>query len=83
MSQANASTEARINQVSGSTKSGASIEELLGISIDELFRRLGTSDSGLSSPEAENRPRTYGRNEIARRKKRAAIIEFLMTSEAH
>ncbi|MEM3377399.1 MAG: magnesium-translocating P-type ATPase [Candidatus Bathyarchaeia archaeon] len=52
-------------------------EELLSISNDELFTRLNTSLSGLSSEEAEKRLRIYGRNELAKKKKRAAIVEFL------
>ncbi len=54
-----------------------STEELLSISNDELFTRLNISLSGLSSEEAEKRLRIYGRNELAKKKKRAAIVEFL------
>ncbi|MEM3459241.1 MAG: magnesium-translocating P-type ATPase [Candidatus Bathyarchaeia archaeon] len=52
-------------------------EELLSLPIDELLARLNTSMSGLSSEEVEERLRTYGYNELAKRKKRTAIINFL------
>ncbi|MEM2864820.1 MAG: magnesium-translocating P-type ATPase [Candidatus Bathyarchaeia archaeon] len=45
--------------------------------VDELLARLNTSSSGLSSEEAEKRLITYGYNELARRKKRTAIADFL------
>ena len=53
------------------------IEELLSLPIDELIIRLNTSLSGLSSDEAEKRLRIFGYNELAKRRKRAAIVEFL------
>jgi Mg2+-importing ATPase len=49
-----------------------SSEELLS-----LPTRLNTSPTGLSTQEAENRLEVYGRNEFARKKKRAAIFNFL------
>jgi len=55
-----------------------SAEELLSLPIEELLPRLETSQSGMSSEEATKRLEVYGRNELARKKKRAAIIEFLM-----
>ncbi|MCW4043912.1 MAG: magnesium-translocating P-type ATPase [Candidatus Bathyarchaeota archaeon] len=55
-----------------------SSEEILSLSIDELCRRLDTSLNGLASQEAEHRLALYGRNEFARKKKRAAIFEFLL-----
>jgi Mg2+-importing ATPase len=54
-----------------------STEDSLSLSVDELLGRLGTSLNGLSSEEAEKRLKIYGYNELAKRKKRAAIIEFL------
>ncbi|MEM2118120.1 MAG: magnesium-translocating P-type ATPase [Candidatus Bathyarchaeia archaeon] len=54
-----------------------STEELLSLPIDELLARLNTSMSGLSSEEVEERLRTYGYNELAKRKKRTDIINFL------
>lgn len=55
-----------------------SAEEILGSHISEVFSRLDVSGSGLSSEEAENRLEVYGANELARKKKHAAIVEFLM-----
>ncbi len=55
-----------------------SAEELLGLPIEELLSRLETSQSGLASEEVAKRLEVYGRNEFARKKKRAAIVEFLM-----
>jgi len=54
-----------------------SSEELLSLPTDELLSRLNTSSAGLSTQEAENRLEVYGRNEFARKKKRAAIFNFL------
>jgi len=51
--------------------------ELLGLPIDGLLDRLNTSLSGLPSEKVEERLRTYGYNELAKRKKRAAIVDFL------
>jgi H+-transporting ATPase len=42
----------------------------------ELLRRLGSSDAGLSSPEAEQRLRRYGYNEIPE-KKTSPVVKFL------
>lgn len=57
--------------------SGASSEELLALPIEELFARLRTSQSGLSSGEVENRLRIYGTNELAKRRRRTGVVEFL------
>ena len=54
-----------------------SSEELLSLPTNELLSRLNTSTTGLSTQEAENRLEVYGRNEFARKKKRAAIFNFL------
>ncbi len=54
-----------------------STDELLSLSIDELFARLNTSLMGLSTEEVEKRLRIYGYNELAKRKKRTAIVDFL------
>jgi Mg2+-importing ATPase len=53
-----------------------SSEELLSLPTNELLSRLNTSPVGLSTQEAENRLEVYGRNEFARKKKRAAIFNF-------
>jgi Mg2+-importing ATPase len=54
-----------------------STSEILTLPIDELLSRLKTSLSGLSSDEAEARLKIFGYNELAKRKKRTALIEFL------
>ncbi len=53
-------------------------EELLTLPIDGLLARLNSSSTGLTTHEAERRLQIYGFNELARRKKRASIIEFLL-----
>ncbi|MDH7594585.1 MAG: magnesium-translocating P-type ATPase [Candidatus Bathyarchaeota archaeon] len=50
---------------------------MLSLPTDEVFTRLNTSLSGLSSKEVEKRLELYGYNELAKRKKRAAIVNFL------
>ncbi len=52
-------------------------EEILSSPANELLTRLNTSTSGLSSQEAEKRLEIYGHNELAKKKKRAAIFTFL------
>lgn len=54
-----------------------SLEEVLDLSTDELFALLGTSQSGLTSQDVESRLETYGYNELVRRKRRTAVVEFL------
>ena len=55
-----------------------SAEELLSLPVQELFPRLETTSSGLSSEEVETRLEVYGPNELAKGKKHNAILEFLM-----
>jgi Mg2+-importing ATPase len=52
-------------------------QDVLSLPADELLKRLGTSAEGLSGEEAEKRLETYGSNEVARRGKRPAVLEFL------
>ncbi len=52
-------------------------EEVLSLPVNELLARLKTSTSGLSCQEEEKRLEVYGRNELAKKKKRAAILNFL------
>jgi Mg2+-importing ATPase len=59
-------------------QSALSPEEVLSLPVDEFLVRLGTSLSGLSHEEADRRLVTCGPNELARKKKRAAIVEFLL-----
>ncbi|MCJ7561032.1 magnesium-translocating P-type ATPase, partial [Candidatus Bathyarchaeota archaeon] len=61
-----------------SAQPAISAEELLVLPINELLVRLGSSFSGLNSQEVENRLEIYGHNELARKKKRATIVEFFL-----
>jgi Mg2+-importing ATPase len=54
-----------------------SAEEVLSLPTNELLSRLNTPQTGLNSEEAEKRLEIYGRNEFAKKKKRAAIFNFL------
>ncbi len=54
-----------------------SVDDCLTLPAAELFRRLDTSTAGLSSSQAEERLELYGPNELAKKKKRAAIFNFL------
>jgi Mg2+-importing ATPase len=53
-----------------------SAEEILTLSVDELLKRLNTSSAGLSSSDVEERLKVFGYNELVKKKKRAAIVEF-------
>jgi P-type Mg2+ transporter len=55
-----------------------SADELISIPVEELYLKLETSPQGLSSEEANNRLEVYGPNELAKRKKHSALIQFLM-----
>ncbi len=77
MAESNASQESPSTRISGWEQLKLSTEEMLGLSVDELSAYLGTSVAGLSSDEAESRLKTFGPNELAKRKKRTAIVEFL------
>ncbi|MGF3522898.1 MAG: magnesium-translocating P-type ATPase, partial [Candidatus Bathyarchaeia archaeon] len=52
-------------------------DEILSLPVESLLSRLGTSQAGLSSEETAERLEVYGRNELARKKKRSALFEFL------
>ncbi|MBO3754421.1 MAG: magnesium-translocating P-type ATPase [Candidatus Brockarchaeota archaeon] len=65
-----------LSQAESTTKTET--EELLALSINQLLVRLNTSSSGLSSKEADRRLKIYGYNELAKRKKRAIIVRFLL-----
>ncbi|MGA2386144.1 MAG: magnesium-translocating P-type ATPase [Candidatus Bathyarchaeia archaeon] len=53
-------------------------EEVLTLPANELLSRLGTSQQGLSSEEAEQRINIYGTNELARKMKRSSLVSFLL-----
>ncbi|MGQ9679629.1 MAG: magnesium-translocating P-type ATPase [Candidatus Bathyarchaeia archaeon] len=73
----NVKGKAVANKNASLAQSTLSTEELLNLPIDELLVRLNTSSSGLTSQEAEARLEMYGYNELAKRKKRTAIVGFL------
>ncbi|MGB9676903.1 MAG: magnesium-translocating P-type ATPase, partial [Candidatus Bathyarchaeales archaeon] len=54
-----------------------SVEDTLTLPVEELFKRLNTSLSGLSSEDVEERLKAFGYNELVKKKKRAAIVDFL------
>ena len=54
------------------------MEELLALPVDLLLARLETSQSGLSAEEAQKRLDKYGYNELAKRKRRFILVEFLL-----
>ena len=51
--------------------------EILSLPPEEVLDRLHTSASGLAAEEAASRLETYGSNEVARKGKRSAPLEFL------
>jgi Mg2+-importing ATPase len=52
-----------------------SIDKLLAMPVDEFFTHF--SRSGLTDDEAEKRLEEYGPNEIAKRKRRTAVVDIL------
>jgi len=52
-------------------------QEILSSHLDDIFRKLNTSEIGLTSAEVKKRLEIYGYNEVAKKKKRATLIEFL------
>ena len=54
------------------------IEDALSLTTEELLSKLGSSLSGLSSDNAANLLEIYGPNEITKRKKRSAVLAFLL-----
>ena len=54
-----------------------STEEVLTLPVESVFNRLGTSATGLTAEEAEKRLDVYGTNDVAKKKERSAVIEFL------
>ena len=75
---ANSSNKANGETGANKVQPMLSAEELLSLPVDELFPRLETTSSGLSSEEAAMRLEVYGPNELAKGKKHNAILEFLM-----
>ena len=54
-----------------------SSEEILTLHVEELLKRLNTSLAGLSSEDVEKRLKVFGYNELVRKRKRAAVVDFL------
>jgi Mg2+-importing ATPase len=54
-----------------------STDKLLAMSVDDFLLHSKASLSGLTEDEAESRFEDYGPNEIAKRKRRTAILDFL------
>jgi Mg2+-importing ATPase len=52
-------------------------EEILCTPIDEVLARLGSSQSGLALEQPAKLLEIYGPNEVAKQKKRTAIVKFL------
>ncbi len=57
-------------------KKAMDINEIKNMSIDELYRKFKSSESGLTDKEAKNRIQQYGYNEISE-KKTSPLIKFL------
>jgi len=77
MAESNDAQDKQAVKISSWAQSKLSTEELLALSLDKLLAYLDTSSSGLVSDEAENRLKTFGRNELAKRKKRTAVVDFI------
>jgi Mg2+-importing ATPase len=56
----------------------ATNEEILCSPIDEIFASLKSSPSGLTSEQAAESLKIYGYNEVAKKKRRTAIVKFLV-----
>jgi Mg2+-importing ATPase len=63
---------------SNAEQTSSSAEEIVNLPIGDVLARLNTSQYGLTSQEAENRLKTYGRNELARRRRRTGLFELLI-----
>jgi Mg2+-importing ATPase len=64
------------NQNSIRAQSTTGGDELV-LDIGEFLARLNTSVSGLTSQEVQKRLEIYGHNELAKKKKRTAVVKFL------
>ncbi|MEM2913574.1 MAG: magnesium-translocating P-type ATPase [Candidatus Bathyarchaeia archaeon] len=54
-----------------------SAEEVLTLPVEDVLFRLKTSLDGLSSEEVERRLEVFGHNELVKKKRRSAVVEFL------
>jgi Mg2+-importing ATPase len=55
----------------------ASPEEILCVPIDDVLANLKSSNSGLTSEQAQESLKTYGYNEVAKKKRTTAVVKFL------
>lgn len=76
MGFARSAKKKKAEQTSSESQS-VSIDELLSLPVDDVLSRLNTSQNGLSAQEAEKRAETFGRNELAKRKRRTGFVEIL------
>lgn len=76
MTESNVAQENHSTKISSWAQLKLSTEEMLGLSVDELLAYLSASSSGLASDEVEKRLKAFGPNELAKRKKRTAIVDF-------
>ncbi len=53
--------------------------ELVTEPIDEVLRRLGTSNAGLTTDEALAKIESFGPNKVAERENRSAVMRFLLS----
>jgi Mg2+-importing ATPase len=55
----------------------ASPEDILCVPIDDVLKSLRSSRSGLTSYQAQESLKTYGYNEVAKRKRTTTVVKFL------
>lgn len=55
----------------------STIEHCASLPLEELFREIGTTPSGLTNREAAKRLESFGYNEPAKKKKRSLLRQFL------
>lgn len=68
---------AKIDKSSNKKASRQNTGKFLTLPVNDIFVCLNTSTLGLTSQEAEKRLEIYGRNELAKKRKRTTIIKFL------
>ncbi|MEM3884539.1 MAG: magnesium-translocating P-type ATPase [Nitrososphaerota archaeon] len=77
-----AKTDSEVQRVKGSGVNESlgwtlpNVEKVLTLPVDELLSRLKSSMNGLSSEEVNIRLKFFGSNELIRKKKRTAILNF-------
>jgi Mg2+-importing ATPase len=76
MRVSNATAESNSGKKPSGTRSETPTDELLALPIEDLFVNLGTSQSGLTSEEVNTHFEIFGHNELAKRKRRTAVVDF-------